>query len=454
MRAIVSAGVAAAWLIAAGPGSAETLSVFWVKGFYKAEDDALANTIKAFEAKTGATVELSRYPEQEMIPRTEAALDSDSPPDVAFADVFDFQVTGKWAFDGRLEDLSEILLPLKDRFAPNTLETTFLLNGKTNRRAYYAFPLKQQTIHINYWRDMLDKAGFKTTDIPARWDDYWAFWCDRVQPALRRATGQRVFGIGAPMGVDSTDSFFSFLTFLDAYDVKLVDADGRLLVDDPKVRQGLVKALTSYVMPALRGCAPPSVTNWRDPDNNVAFHGRSIVMTDNASLSIPGKWLDDGNNKALTAEQRAQAKQNYEESIATIGFPDKPDGSKMVYRAAVKTGVVFASARNKALAKRFVSFLLQDENLTPYVEGSLGRWFPVTKSGQARPFWRADPHRRSVYDQFMAGTVPFEYTRNYKFTIVNSENVWAVAMNRVVNEKVPIDIAVDEMISRIKLIVN
>ena len=44
----------------------------------------------------------------------------------------------------------------------------------------------------------------------------------------------------------------------------------------------------------------------------------------------------------------------------------------------------------------------------------------------------------------------FEFTKNYKFTILNNENVWAKAANRVVNEKVPVDKAVDEMIARIK----
>jgi multiple sugar transport system substrate-binding protein len=33
---------------------------------------------------------------------------------------------------------------------------------------------------------------------------------------------------------------------------------------------------------------------------------------------------------------------------------------------------------------------------------------------------------------------------------VNNENVWAKAMNRVVNEKVSVDQAIDEMIKRIK----
>ena len=177
-------------------------------------------------------------------------------------------------------------------------------------------------------------------------------------------------------------------------------------------------------------------------------------MTHNATISIAAKWLDDMNNATLTEAQRATAKKNYTELIATAGFPAKPDGSKMTYRAAVKTGVIFKDAKNKAAAKKFVAFMLDDANLTPYVEGSLGRWFPVTKAGQQSPFWKNDPHRLAVYNQFMAGTTPFEFTKNYKFTVLNNENVWAKAMNRVLNEKVPVDKAVDEMIARIKAVAN
>jgi multiple sugar transport system substrate-binding protein len=173
-------------------------------------------------------------------------------------------------------------------------------------------------------------------------------------------------------------------------------------------------------------------------------------MTHNATISIAAKWLDDANNATLTPEQRATAKKNYEENIATSGFPKKPDGSPMIYRAAVKVGVIFEGAKNKKRAKEFVAFLLQDENLQPYVEGSLGRWFPVTKSGSQSVFWQADPHRKAVYNQFGAGTTNFEFTKNYKFTILNNENVWAKAMSRVVNDGWTPEKAVDEMIARIK----
>ena len=451
-KSLVVAALACAGIVAGGPAVAqEKLTVWWVKGFYKSEDDALFAAIKKFEAANPKIkIDLSQYPIQDMIPKTVAALDSGSPPDVAYADVYDFQVTGKWAFDDKLEDISSVITPIKDKFSKNTVETAWLLNNATKKRAYYAFPIKQQTMHIQYWSDMLNEAGFKESDIPKDWKPYWAFWCDKVQPAYRKKSGERVYGIGNPMGVDSSDSFYSFLTFADAYNVKMVDDDGKLLMDDPGVKKGLVGAMTDYTNIYKEKCTPPSSTSWKDPDNNVAFHNKTVVMTHNATISIVAKWLDDMNNPNLTAEQHEKAKKNYTELIRTAAFPSKPDGSPMVYRAAIKTGVIFKESKNKEMAKKFVAFLLEPENLTPYVEGSLGRWFPVMKEAQQSPFWQTDPHRKAVYNQFMAGTVNFEFTKNWKFTILNNENVWAKAMNHIVSQGVPVDKAVDEMIARIK----
>jgi multiple sugar transport system substrate-binding protein len=450
-REIGLAVAVAALVYATLPALAQdTITVWWSKGFYKSEDDALIAAIKKFEEKTGVKVELSQYAIQDMIPKTVAALDSGNVPDVAFSDSYDVQASGKWAFEGKLEDLSDILLPMKSAFAPNVLETTNLYNDKIKKRAYYGFPMKQQSMHVQIWQDMLEQAGFKVSDIPTKWEDYWSFWCDKVQPAIRKATGTRIYGIGQPMGVESTDSFQSFYTFMDAYNVRLVDDDGKLLVDDPKVKEGLVKALKDYTDTYTRGCTPPSSTTWKDPDNNVAFHNKTIVMTHNFTISIAAKWFEDSNNPALTPEQRAAGKKAYEETIITASFPNKPDGTPIKYRSDVKTGSIFTAAKNKAQGKEFIKFMMQEENLRPYVEGALGRWFPVTIASQQSPFWQADRHRKAVYNQFMGGTQPFDFTKNWKFTILNNENVWAKAMNRVVSEKVPVDKAVDELIARIK----
>ena len=444
-------GAALALAAFAGVAAAqETLVVYFSKGFYPQEDKALDDVIAKFQKKTGVKVELSRYAPQEMIPKTVAALDAGNPPDIVYADVFDFQVAGKWAFEGRLEDVSDIINPIKGKFLPNTIETTFMYNDKEKKRAYYAFPVKRQTMHIQYWKDMLADAGFKESDIPKDWKGYFAFWCGKAQEGYRKKTGKRVYSVGSPMGVDSSDSFFSFLTYMDAYNVKLVDDNGKLLVDQREAREGLANALRDYTETVGKGCTPPSATSWKDPDNNVSFHNKTTVLTHNATISIAAKWLDDMRNEKLKPEERAVARKNYTELIATAAFPNKPDGRPMQYRAAVKVGVVFNNAKNKKRGKEFAAFLLQDENLTPYVEGALGRWYPVTKAAAQRKFWTEDPHRKVVHDQFSAGTVTFEFTRNWKFTILNNENVWAKAMNRVVTDKWPVDKAVDEMVKRIK----
>src|SRR5438445_3402546 len=131
MRRVLAGITAAAIALSAVPSFAqETLTVWWVKGFYKSEDDALFAAIKKFEDKTEVKGELSQYPVQDMIPKTVSALGAGTPPDVAYADVYDFQVTGKWAFDGKLADITDVITPLKASFAPNTVETTFLYNDK------------------------------------------------------------------------------------------------------------------------------------------------------------------------------------------------------------------------------------------------------------------------------------------------------------------------------------
>ena len=325
----------------------EKLTVWWVKGFYKSEDDALFEAIKKFEDKTGVKVELSQYPVQDMIPKTVAALDAGTPPDVAYADVYDFQVTGKWAFDGKLEDISDIITPIKDKFLKNTIETTYLYNDKTKKKAYYAFPLKQQTMHIQYWKDMLAEAGFKESDIPTGWKAYWDFWCDKVQPAHRTKTGKRTYAIGQPMGVDSSDSFYSFLTFMDAYNVKLVDDNGKLLVDDPKVKAGLINALSDYTTSARAAARRRRRRAGRTRTTTSSFHNKTILMTHNATISIAAKWLDDANNATLTAEQRARRRRTTTSSSRPPASRTSRTARRCVYRAAVKTGVIFEACEEQ-----------------------------------------------------------------------------------------------------------
>src|SRR6201986_487783 len=129
MRRLLAGAAALAIALGAAPGFAqEKLTVWWVKGFYKSEDDALYAEIKKYEQKSGVKVELSQYAVQDMNAKSVAALDAGTVPDIAYSDTYDVQTAGKWAFDGKLEDLFDVLAPMKDPFEPVTIETAFLWN--------------------------------------------------------------------------------------------------------------------------------------------------------------------------------------------------------------------------------------------------------------------------------------------------------------------------------------
>ena len=122
LKNCIAGAITAAVLPGAAPAmTQEELTVWWVKGCCKSEDDALFAAAKKFQAKHPKIgLARSQCPIQNMIPKSVSALDSGSPPDVAYADVLDCQVTAKWAHDGKLEDITSVIDPIRTRFAPNT----------------------------------------------------------------------------------------------------------------------------------------------------------------------------------------------------------------------------------------------------------------------------------------------------------------------------------------------
>ena len=116
----------------------------------------------------------------------------------------------------------------------------------------------EQLLHV--WKSLLEKAGFTLEDIPKQWDAFWSFWCDRVQPAVRKATGRDdIWGIALNMSVEAPgETDVQFTQFVDAYGADYVTRDGRLVIDDPEVRQKLIRAMDSYTAIYRKGCTPPN----------------------------------------------------------------------------------------------------------------------------------------------------------------------------------------------------
>jgi multiple sugar transport system substrate-binding protein len=442
MRSIMGGVVAAALLVGVSTQAlAADLTIWWNKSYYPEEDQQWDKIVAQFEKEKGLDVDYSLYTNEDVPRKVLAALTAGEPPDLSYGFLFDLQHTSRWAYEDVLTDVSDVVGEIKDNLLPSAMQAVQLMNGKTGQRSIYAMPVAQQIEHIHVWKDMVEQAGLNLADVPKTWNEYWDWWCKTAQPAVRKATGNRqIFGIGNPMSSSASDTIFAYMMFLNAFDVKIVDEQGKLLVDDPKMREGMIKALESYTKGFKDRCVPPGSVNWQDSDNNVNFLNKITVMVPNPSLSIP-------------ASQKNTNPDNYNKNMVTFEWPDKPDGRPIEYIASIKTAVIFKQGKNQAAAKEFMRYFLRPENLGPYLEGSLARWFPVDKRLVDTPYWKdqTDAHKVVEVRQYtQRPQTPWPQVYNHRIIQVNAENAWGKAVTRVVLESWPADKAVDELIGRIK----
>lgn len=426
---------------------AADLVVWWEKGFYPQADEASAEIVAAFEQETGKQVELVQAAQDEMLDDAASALEAGTPPDFLFSTVIE-ALAARWAYEDRLVDLEGALGPALDLFDADAIEVSTLLNSKMGRRALYALPMGRTSNHVHVWNNLLERAGVTLDDIPQQWDAFWSFWCDEVQPAVRKTMGRDdIWGVGLPMSVAAgVDTQEQLLQFQLAYGAPWLSRDRRLQVDDPAVRAGLVEALDAYTAMWRKGCTPPDSTNWTNIDNNKAFLAQTVVMTPNPSLAIP-------------AALKRERPDDYFRNAGTIDWPNAVDGQALVLTGYLYRAVVFKEGRDPALATDFVRFLAEEGWLAHWLTFMGDQFMPPMRKLTEQPFWldSSDPHRMRAAIQVLTRPHLMNMdVRDYEWRSgeIWKENVWGKAVHRVVTDGISPEQAVNEAIARIKEILG
>jgi multiple sugar transport system substrate-binding protein len=163
--------------------------VWWEKGYYDQEDEAVREIIAAFEQESGKRVGLVQPTLDELPGKLKAVLEARQPPDFAFGVLLQ-DYSGPWAADDRLVDLTDTVGHFADLFDPDALAWVTWRDPRTGHAAMYGLPIGREINHVHVWQSVLNQAGFTIHDIPREWEAFWSFWCDQVQPAVRRATGR------------------------------------------------------------------------------------------------------------------------------------------------------------------------------------------------------------------------------------------------------------------------
>jgi multiple sugar transport system substrate-binding protein len=297
---------------------------------------------------------------------------------------------------------------------------------------------------VHVWKSLLERAGFTLADIPRDWETFWSFWCDQVQPSVRRATGRDdIWGVGLNMS-GKGDTEEQVRQFRDAYGADYVTRDGRLVIDDPEVRRMLIKTIDAYSTIYRKGCTPPDSVTWDGFGNNKAFLAQAVVMTPNDTLSIPN---------ALKREHP----KDYHENTATIEWPLGPNGEAFPIEGFIHAAAVLKGGSHTTTAKEFVRFLVAEGWLAHYLDFAGERMLPPMPKLLEAPFWLdpSDPHHMAAVMQIASRPTQYNYATvsgDWRYNLLQTEHVWGNAVHRVAAEGISPEQAVDEAIARIKQI--
>jgi multiple sugar transport system substrate-binding protein len=423
---------------------AADLVVWWEEGSYPQENEAVREIVAAFEQGSGKEVELVQHADKELFDKAQAALAAGQPPDFLFGTLVLWE---QWAYADHLADLERALGQVLGLLDPDAIEAAMLLNGRTGERGLYALPMGRRSNHLHVWKSLLERAGFTLADIPREWEAFWSFWCDQAQPAVRKALRRDdIWGVGLAMSavVDTENELEQFQL---AYEAPWLDRDRHLRVDDPEVREGMIKALEAYTLIWRKGCTPPQSTSWTSVDNNKAFLAQTVVMTANTSLSVP-------------AALRTARPDDYYENAVTIDWPNGANGQPLVIDGGVVQAVVFKAGRNPALARDFVRFLAEEGWLAHWLDFAGDRWVPPMRKLVEQPFWLdpRDPHRMHAAVQMLTRAHHYNglgvRDNEVQSSRIFEEEIWGTAVYRVAAEGTTPERAIDEAIARIKEILS
>jgi len=416
--------------------AATTAELWWVQGFAKEEDAAFKRMIAEYEKASGNRIDYSIIPFAPMGQKAISAITSGIVPDVM--EVYYREFASLYSWDDKLIDVSDIVETQKADFTPIAIDSCSLYNGVTKKRGYYMVPMKIYGIPFHIWRSLVEKAGYKISDIPNTWDAFLDFF-KPVQDKLRAHGMRNIYAYGYQLTANGVDPVAIFNAFLIAYGGKdLVTPDGRLHTDDPQVRAAAAKAIERLTTPFKEGYVPPGVVNWNDADDNNAFHSKLMVMDFDGSISTEIALYD---------------KKELYDDIVTRGLPLGNDGKELPNQVVCLGPVIPKGAKNVAVAKEFIKYAVQPKVLNEYLKGGLGRFMlPVPEIAKSDPFWlKEDPHRTAYAQQTLLGpTLPIFEVYNPAIAQVNAEHLFSVAMFDVMKEGMAPEQAIGKAFKRVE----
>ena len=438
-----SLGIAAAGALARpylANAQAKTATAWFAQGFVPQEDDALKKLVTDYEKASGNKIELSIVPFAPLRQKFISAITSGDVPDIVTPAFGPYDAQQAW--NDKLEDVTDIIEPHKSGMVDAALASVYLYNNKTKKRSYYSLPFGGALTPFHIWGNLVEKAGYKTSDIPNKWDPFIDFF--KPMQAKLQAQGMRhTYAYGFVVGTVGIDPINTQGHFTVAYGGKdTVTHGGKLNSKDPKVRDAAAKAMNKLATVYKEGYNPPSSINWNDADDNNAFHSKLCVVDFDGTLST---------EIAMLTSDPAGLK-----DVITKALPLDNEGNQIPGFFGTFTAVIPKGGKNLAVAKDFAKYFMQPEIENNWMKGGIGRAVPIYKEQALNdPWWTKTgpaevvPHLIPMIEQgFRRPVLPVWYAYNPAWAQVEAEHLFQAAVVNVAKGQATVKEALDKAFAR------
>ncbi len=417
--------------------AATTAEVWFTQGFVPEEDVAVKKLVADYEKASGNSIELSIIPFAPLRQKIISAVTSGVVPDMFSQSPNELIALLAW--DDKLVDVTDVVETQKEEYTETALLNAYCYNNVEKKRSFYGAPDLSAALPNHVWRPLIEKAGYTVEDIPKTWDAYYDFFKD-VQKKLRTQGVRNVYGLGFQVTTNGNDPNELFNYFLIAYGGQdIVTKDGKLHLDDPKVRDAAIKALTYPATAYKEGFVPPGAVNWNDADDNNAFHAKQIVMDIDGTISTEVAVLSQGK------------KSDYDD-ILTMGLPLSNDGKPVPSKVTNPSRLIPKGAKNVAAAKEFLKYSIQPKVANERLKTGLGRSIPCMPSiVKDDHWWSADPHRAAYVQQGLLGpTLPEFWAFNPAYAQVQNEHAWSAGWIDIMQAGMTPEAAAEKAFKRVE----
>jgi multiple sugar transport system substrate-binding protein len=440
-----SLGLAAAGVLARpfiAKAEAKTASVWWPQGFVQEEDVGFRAVVAEYEKASGNKIDFTLVPFAPLMQKIVGALTTGDVPDVMSHDTAPATVLPQNAWNDKLVDLTDVVETQKAQYHPTAILAAQYYNNVTKKRSVYYAPFKTSVSPFHIWNSLVEKAGYKMSDAPKTWDAFWDFF-KPMQKTLREKGHRGIYALGLqPTTTGPADGNALFHHFLTAYGgLGIVTQDGKPHVDDPQVKEAVIKALIFITTAYKEGYVPPGALSWNDADDNNAFHAKQILMSLDGTIS--------------TEVALYHKKQEYDD-VVTMALPRDNAGKQIPSQLGVQGPFIPKGAKNVEVAKDFMKYLIQPKVANEYLKTGLGRWLPAFPDlVKSDPFWLdpKDPHVAAYARQgALDPTTPIHPVFNPGYAEANSQQIWGAAEADIIREGMSPEAAAEKALKRIGVI--